>query len=284
MWQPVESATVRRGPLGVHLLAPGRLSDRIAVDVEIDCYESVPRIEIAHRFAFDSASVGTFFDDGSKLLLHWPLSVIESATHDIPFGAVNAAHDQSIFPTNWLDIRAGDAGLLLMHDGTPRHWIANRDVVRLLGWGEDTDAIGNRLGNSRWLKRFDQRLRGVHVVRSAVEVHPLTWGPDDVIAAARSFSCGPFAFSVEDRGHGTLPLDLTLVALSAAGPHATSVTPGEDQVTLRVHGGPRGTPSTGPSAPGLNGLTYRSLKGRRLKRLRPWQIAHMELAQRDIVS
>lgn len=275
VWQQVEPATARRGPLGLRFLARGRLSDTVSVDVEIDLYESLARIEMRHRFTFDNASLGTYFDDDSKLLLHWPFRQIDAATHDIPFGVVDATPEQSLFPTTWLDVRVANAGVLLMHGGTPRHWIVDNEVVRLLGWGEDTDAIGNRLGNWRWLKRFDQRLRGTHVVGSAVEVHPATWGPDELIAAARSYSCRPLVHAVRGRGRGRLPHDLTLAALPAGGPHATSVQPDDGRVSVRVHAGPRRTSARGPSGTAIGATHYRSLAGRRLSVLRPWQIAQL---------
>jgi hypothetical protein len=276
-WQPIEPATVRRGPLGVRFVARGKMSDRVGVDIEIDCYESLARIEIRHRFTFDDASLGTYFDDDSKLLLHWPLRSIESAVHDIPFGVVDAVHDQSFYPANWLDARVGGVGLLIMHSGTPRHWISANEVVRLLGWGEDTDAIGNRLGNWRWLKRFDQRLRGTHVVHSAVEVHPAAWGPHDLIAAARSFSTSPLTYVVDNEGSGRSPLELTLASLPPNGPHATSVRAEGGRVVMRVHAGPQPVPTRDLFASAPRPGIVRSLAGHRLSRLAPWQIAHVEL-------
>lgn len=283
-WQAVAPTTVQRGPLGVRLRAHGRLSERIRVDVEIDCLDALPRIEIRHRFEFDDASIGTYFDDDSKLLLHWPLRVIDGATHDVPFGVVDAVREQSIFPTTWLDLRVGDSGLLLLHAGTPRHWIEDDEVVRLLGWGEDTDAIGNRLGRSRWLKRFDQRLRGEHVIGSAVVVHPATWGPDDLIAEARSYAVRPVVHVIRQPGAGPLPLDSRLVTLPPTGPHATSVTGRSGRVVLRVHGGPNEGSIDDLSASGLRIGAVRSPGGDSLDRLAPWQIAELtfEEASRDV--
>ena len=71
-WQPTADSLLIRGPLGCRFEAHGRLSDRIVVDIEIDFADALRRFQIRHRFRFDDASVGTFFDDDSKLLLHWP--------------------------------------------------------------------------------------------------------------------------------------------------------------------------------------------------------------------
>jgi hypothetical protein len=68
--------------------------------------------------------------------------------------------ERPFFPVSWVDISDNQKGFAYFHQGTIKHWVKDKTLVNLLACGEDTDAIGNRIGIYRWPKTFDQRLDG----------------------------------------------------------------------------------------------------------------------------
>ena len=85
-WNLTAPSSVHTSSLGVTLSVHGRLCDRARADLVIHFYNEFPRIDLAWTFDFDEASIGTFYDDNSKLRVHWPLAFAGEIRHDIPFG------------------------------------------------------------------------------------------------------------------------------------------------------------------------------------------------------
>ena len=169
------------------MLAAGRMGGSIDAQLSIRFYHELPRIDLDWTYEFRQASVGTFFDDDSKLTVRWPLAINAGIYHDIPFGVVETRPDRPFFPTSWVDICDGRRGMAFFHRGISKHWVSEGMLVNLLAWGEDTDAIHNGLGRDRWLKSFDQRLNGSHRVESALYIHPGDWRTGGVVQAALAY-------------------------------------------------------------------------------------------------
>jgi hypothetical protein len=233
-WEPTGPARLRRSALGAALEASGRLCERVQVRVVVQLYQQLAWIDLAWEFDFEQASIGSFFDDDTKLRVQWPLAFQGQIHHDIAFGVTSSLPGRPFFPASWVDISDGDKGLAYFHQGTPKHWVKGGVLFNLLGWGEETDAIGNRLGLGRWPKSFDQRLNGRHRLRAAVYPHAGDWRTADVMSMARSFGHPPLAF-LKSGGEGALPASLDLLELP--GPHvqATAVKVEDGEVMCRVY-------------------------------------------------
>lgn len=263
-----------RSALGLSLTVRGEMGPGITASLRLDCYEALPRIDVTWTFDFDRASVGTFYDDESKLVAHWAHGFAGVASLDIPFGVVTTPPGRPCYPTSWLDWSDGRRGLAHLHAGTPKHWLAGAVLSRLIAWGEETDAIGSRDNLTRWLKSFDQRLNGRHVIRSAVLPHEGTWRDGDVASAARSFR-GMVAARRVRRHDGDLPASGSLLELAGTAGEATSVRCVGDALVVRVydqlgHGGEAAWRTTLGTSSRL-----RSLSGEPIERLAPWQIGEV---------
>ena len=180
VWRAADAGRVRHSPLGMVFSVLGCLGDAVQAALTVRFYHQLARIDLTWDFDFNQASIGTFFDDDSKLLVRWPLALESRIFHDIPFGAIQERQDRPFFPTSWVDLSDGEAGLAFFHQGTPNHWVRDRTLFNLLAWGEQTDAIHNGLGRYQWLKSFDQRLDGRHQIQQAIYPHPGDWQAADV--------------------------------------------------------------------------------------------------------
>jgi alpha-mannosidase len=200
----------------------------------IHLYHQHNRIDFQWDFNFDNASVGTFFDEYSKLLVCWPLKIDGSITHDIPFGVIQERPDRSFFPASWIDLSDGECGFAYFHQGTPRHWVSECTLFNLLAWGEQTDAIHNGMGRYQWLKSFDQRLNGCHTIRYAIYPHPGDWQPANLVKIAREYGFPPLVYPVE-RHNGTLPPAQSIMELVDPAISATSVQVCGEELICRVY-------------------------------------------------
>jgi hypothetical protein len=272
-WEATAPAMVRRSALGLALCAQGRFSERIRADVIVSCYSALPWMSIEWTFQFDDASVGTFFDDESKLLAHWSFGFEGALWHDIPCGAVQARAGRPLFPTRWLDYSNGEVGVGWFHFGTPKHWLLGRRLSGLIAWGEQTDAIGNRIEVRRWRKSFDQRLRGVHRIRYAIHPHRGDWRQATLPRVAESVAA-PIVVAPLRRGRGTLPGEATVLEFMDPAVACTAVRWDDGSGSLRC----RVFESHGEEArlnAALNGLRQEglvSLRGDSIERLSPFQI------------
>ena len=276
-WEATAPSRLRRSPLGLTLVAHGRIGEQVKADVEVTCYHHSPRIDIAFTLEFNDASIGTFYDDESKLCLRWALAFEGEIHHDIPFGIVKAWPERPVFPTSWIDVSDRRRGLAYFHQGTPKHWLRDRTLSNLLAWGEDTDAIGNRIGQNTWPKGFDQRLRGTHVIHCAVYPHAGDWQQADLVSAARSYGCPPWACAGVSSGKGTLPSAMNLLTFMDRNLSATAIMVEDSLLRCRVYSA-SGQPATvDADMHHLRSTALRSLTGEDLQRLAGFQIGHLFL-------
>jgi alpha-mannosidase len=251
----------------------------VKADVTLMFYHQLPRIDLTWTFTFDTASIGTFFDDDSKLRVHWPLSFAGNAYHDIPFGVIRTWDERPFFPASWVDISDGKKGLAYFHRGTCKHWISGQTLVNLFAWGEDTDAIGNRLVQNRWLKSFDQRLRGSHTIHCALYPHLGDWRAADVISVARSYGSPPVAY-LTDAHDGELPASMEVLTLTDPGAAATAVKVEGLQIICRMYAATGETASAEVGMQSLKPVGLRSLAREQITHLNPFQIGELILEPR----
>ena len=277
-WRADGPPSLRRSALGLRLCAPGRLAAGAKVCTTLQFYVQLPWIDLTWDFEFEAASLGSFFDDDSKLRVQFPLAFRGHIYHDIAFGVTTSLEDRPFFPAGWVDVSDGARGLAYFHQGTPKHWFAGQVLNNLFAWGEDTDAIGNRLGRGRWPKRFDQRLNGRHRIRAALYPHPGDWRVANTVGQARSFANPPLVY-LGRRGSGSLPPAGEVFELVGQDLAATSVFVEDDQMVCRFYSF---ATQLRPVAARLEGLTpagLSALDGRALDHINPYQIAHLRLAR-----
>jgi hypothetical protein len=274
-WQP-DAARCRQTPLGVTLTVSGNFGPQARATAVIRMYQDLPWIEVQWTLDFDEASIGSFFDDETKLRMQWPLGFAGPIVHDIAFGHTTSLPERPFFPVSWVDICDGTIGLAYFHQGTPKHWVKDGVLNNLLAWGEDTDAIGNRLEMGRWPKTFDQRLRGSHTFRAAVYPHAGDWRAADVAGMARSFGQRPVAFW-QRAVAGDLPARLEVLALTGAGLAGTAVWAEAGQVICRCYS--TGQPAQGEARlQGLRPAGLYALSGAAVEQLGPFEIGHLRFA------
>jgi hypothetical protein len=233
-WEVTGPARLKRNPLGATLTFVGVMGAQVNATLVINSFNDLARIDLDWTFAFDEASIGHFFDDDTKLRVQWPLSFKGDISHDISFGVVDTREGRPFLPVSWVDISDGKKGLAYFNQGTLKHWVTGKTLVNLFAWGEDTDAIGNRIDMVRWPKCFDQRLNGQHTIHTAIYPHPGNWRTADVIGAARGYGVPPVAFTT-DRHPGVLPVEMTTLQLGQPEIVATAVRIEEGQVLCRFY-------------------------------------------------
>jgi alpha-mannosidase len=274
VWEPDEPAKLLHSSLGEMLSVRGRLGDEVRAEVTIRFYRRLPRIDLTWRFVFHQASIGTFFDDESKLLVQWPLGFSGGIAHDIPFGVIRTRDERSFFPTRWVDVSDGRVGLALFHSGTPHFWVSGGTLFNLIAWGEETDAIHNGLGRHRWLKSFDQRLNGTHTVQYALYPHPGDWKAADVIGAARAY--GSPLVALRSGGHpGALPSTRNILILKDPALIASALFVRDSQGVCRAYAGYGERASGEVEAHGINPAGLRSLTEEEIPWLEPFQIGEL---------
>ena len=273
-WTATAPAEVTQSQLGATVEVAGKMSEQIHARLTVRFYHQLPRIEINYAFQFDRASVGTFFDDDSKLLVSWPLALDGKIYHDIPFGVIQEREDRTFFPVSWSDYTDGENGVTFFHQGTPNHWVHQRTLVNLLGWGEDTDAIHNGLGRSQWVKSFDQRLDGEHTINLAVLPHAGDWRTAGLPQAALEYGIPPVAIQ-SDSHPGDLPSSLALLQLTDPDCVATSIRVNAGHLVCRLFstGKERIIPQTLTHEIQSAGL--RLIQGKPVAGLNPYQIGEL---------
>jgi alpha-mannosidase len=273
-WEVNAPAHVTQSTLGATFKVSGRMGEHIKADLTVRCYHLSPRIDITYQFRFDKASIGTFFDDDSKLLVSWPLALRGKIHHDIPFGVIEEREDRPFFPVSWVDYSDGESGIAFFHQGTPNHWVRERTVFNLLAWGEDTDAIHNGLGRYQWLKSFDQRLDGLHTIQLAVMPHPGDWRAAGLPWAAQEYGMPPLALSTETHP-GELPPSFSLLQLSDPACVATSIQIQAEQLICRLYSTAGTSASTQVDSQSIQAAGLRLIQGEWVNALSPYQIAEL---------
>ncbi len=280
-WQQTRSAQLCTSELGVTFLTAGRMGAAVEAELQIHFYHDMPRIDLDWTFTFDGASIGSFFDDDTKLRVLWPLSFRGAIAHDIAFGVVNARADRPLLPASWVDISDGNKGFGYFHQGTPKHWVTGNTLVNLLAWGEDTDAIGSRLARVRWPKCFDQRLRGTQAIHTAIYPHEGDWRAADLIGAARSFQAPPIAYET-GRHAGVLPPKMDILRLAGEDLTATAVTAADGQVTCRFYSFGQEKKAVTVETDRLKRVGLATLAGDPIDEIGPFQIGTLSF-QSDIL-
>ncbi|HYW25448.1 MAG TPA: hypothetical protein VE953_14860 [Terriglobales bacterium] len=269
-------AAVRRHGLGLTLKTELDLGPRIRVALAVDLFHELARIDLEWTFTFDQASVGTFYDDDTKLCVRWPLAVAGEAVHDIAFGVVAPLEGLPFLPASWTDVSDGSRGLAYLHQGTPKHWVSDGTLTNLFAWGEDTEAIGSRMWRHDWPRAFDQRLTGTHVIRCAVVPHQGDWREADVPGLARAYNARTAAVPAQAR-EGPLPPSREVLALPDRRLHATALCVRGQEVVCRLYGlGPEPAP-VDPRSRDLAEAGLRSVADGPVARVAPFQIAELTM-------
>jgi len=275
-WKPISAAHVQRSSIGTTFLVDGEMGSNVKATLSVCFYEELPQIDLDWSFTFSEASIGHFFDDDTKLRVLWPLGFTGEIHHDISFGVVDTRTDRPFFPASWVDVSDGTKGLAYFHQGTLKHWVAGNTLVNLFAWGEDTDAIGNRLDLVRWPKCFDQRLRGTHTIRAAIYPHNGDWRTADLIGAARSYGTPPMAI-VTDSHPGTLPSEMDILSFADAEIAATSVKVEGEELVCRLYSVKAQAAGLKPALRRLEIEKMHSLGGKSIDEVKPYKIAHLIL-------
>jgi hypothetical protein len=237
-------------------------------------YHHMARIDLDWSFTFDEASIGHFFDDDTKLRVQWPLSFMGNIHHDISFGVVSTRDERPFLPASWVDISDGKKGVAYFHQGTIKHWVIGKTLMNLFAWGEETDAVGNRMDMLRWPKCFDQRLRGKHTIHTAIYPHSGDWRSADVVGAARSYGMAPLAY-VTGSHPGTLPDKMIMLMLNQPEIVATVVRVEGEQVLCRFYSVSQQLEPVEPAVEGLIPVGMTTLLGESIDQIGPFQIGQL---------
>jgi alpha-mannosidase len=275
-FRPTEAARLLRSPLGATITVRGELAANARAALSITFYNELQRIDLAYDFDFDSACIGSFYLDETKLRVQFPLAFTGQIDHDIPFGVVRTIPERPIHPNTWIDISDGSKGLAYFHKGTFKHWVKDNTLVNLLAWGEETNAIGSRMWRENWVKCFDQRLTGSHRIETALYPHTGDWRSGAVWAAAESFGTPLFA-SVAERHEGGLPSSLSLLNIENPQIAATMVKAEAGEIMCRVYSLGTETTALDLAANGLTVSSLQALDGSPISDVRPFQIGLVSL-------
>jgi hypothetical protein len=275
-WEPTAAPRVRRSPLGAVFAVSGQMGPQVEAGLTVRFYHQLPRIDLSWTFTFDTACIGVFYDNDSKLRVHWPLSFSGDINHDIAFGVIQTRDERPFFPASWVDVSDSEKGLAYFHQGTPRHWVTEGVLVNLFAWGEDTAAIGSRLWQHNWPKAFDQRLRGSHTIRCALYPHIGDWQTSDVIGVARSYGAPPMAYSAEVHP-GELPDSMGVLNFLSSSIAATAVKVEGSQIVCRLYSAGEEASSVDADVRGMRSLRLRSLCGEEVDHIAPFEIGELVL-------
>ncbi len=144
---PVALVVERRGKLGTIPLVQRFLY-----------FKQEPLVKTELEFDFSGDKVGYFWLDETKINVYYPATAKE-VWHDIPFGYVQSGEARTILATNWVAC----GGLVLVNRGTPKHWVKNRVLANMLGWGGNS--FSNRLHHDWPVKnQYDIRLYGKQTI------------------------------------------------------------------------------------------------------------------------
>ena len=279
-WRPTAPAHLRKSTLGTTFTTSGEVGADIKATLGIHFYHALPRIDLDWTFIFDQASIGHFFDDDTKLRVRWPLSFQGDIYHDISFGVVETRDERPFLPASWVDISDGKKGFSFFHQGTFKHWVTGKMLVNLFAWGEDTDAIGNRMAKVRWPKSFDQRLRGTHTIHTAIYPHSGDWRTGDVVGAARSYNMPPVAYATHSHT-GKFPAKLDILRLVDTEIASTAVKVEDSRAICRFYSYSQNAKAVVVKTHQLKTERIESLSGEPIDQINPFQIGALTL-QPDI--
>jgi hypothetical protein len=275
-WKSLSPARLRRSPLGLTVSVSGQMGEHVRASLTINFYFALQRIDFSYIFDFDTASLGVFYLDETKLRVHWPLAFRGAIQHDIPFGVVQTREERPIYPSSWVDVSDGEKGLAYLHQGTFKHWVKDQTLVNLFAWGEETNAIGDRMGRDNWAKSFDQRLRGKHTIHSAIYPHMGDWRAAGLPAVARFFAMPPVG-CVAELHDGHLPPRVSLLQLTEPEVMSTGIRTDDAQLICRLYSVSNKTVPVSIVADRLRVSALQILGGKVVSELRPFQIGTLAL-------
>jgi alpha-mannosidase len=276
-WQIHDQAEIFESPLGTTFYASGSLNPQIHSDLKINFYKDLPRIDFEWKFEFNKASVGSFFDDETKLRVQWPLAFAGLCQHDIAFGVVPTLEERPFFPVSWADISDNQKGFAYFHQGTIKHWVKDQMLVNLFAWGEDTDAIGNRIGIYRWPKTFDQRLDGRHTIKYSIYPHQGDWRFGNVSTMARSYINPPLPFIKAANSGGSLTAQMELLQIQNPDHIVTAIKVENSDLLCRLYSVSLNEEPVKILAKGLEIKELTAISGEVTKKLAPYKIGKILL-------
>ena len=276
LWKTDGPALARRSMLRTEFEVAGQIGPQTMASLTLSFYHHLPRIDVSWTFTFDTASIGTYYDDDTKLRVQWPLSFSGDIYHDMAFGVIQDRDERPFFPASWVDISDGRRGLAYLHQGTPKHWVTEGMLVNLFAWGEDTAAFNNRMFQVNSSKRHDQRLQGIQAIRCALYPHAGDWRTADVMGVARSYGTPPVAYLAGVHG-GELPSSKEILGLAPHVIAATAVRVQGSGVLCRLFSAAEEPVVVDASTCCLRSVGLRSLDGGNLASLRPFQIGELLL-------
>ncbi len=208
---PAGPPAVTEGPVACRVRVAGTIGDAGLVQ-EITFYHHLPRIDFTLTFDFHETAFGNYWEDESKLNVYWPVAPRGDLDHDVPFGVVRGHRERAFFPTTWARLGSDRAGLAFFHRGTNRCWVRDNVLANVLACGVVGRDIGTRATPQMYIKDYDLRLRGRHVINYAICPHEEGWRGAGVPMQAFSYQ-HPLRVTVANGCNGSLPPAVSLARL-----------------------------------------------------------------------
>jgi len=228
-----KEAYITRGPLITILEVHGRLGN-LETETQIFFYKNLPRIDFQLEINFEKTSLGTYWNDESKLNLYWPLNYQGEIYHDIAFGVIKGRQNRPLFAINWLDFSDGEKGFSYMNKGTPKCWVKNSTIANILAWGGEGNQFTNRM-MQKWVKELDLRLDGKQTFYYSIYPHKGTWQEAGVPIIAKSYSEPLLGFQAQGNGNDVLPPEISLFTFQSANIIPTSIQRTEEGLKCRFY-------------------------------------------------
>ncbi len=228
-----KEAYIIRGPLVTILIVYGKLGN-LETKTQVYLYKDLPRIDFQTEINFEQTSLGTYWNDESKLNIYWPLGYTGEVFYDIAFGIVEGKRNRPLFATNWLDFSDKEKGFTYINMGTPKHWIHDNVIANVFAWGAQGRQFTNRM-MKEWVKDLDLRLDGKQVFNYSIYPHEGDWKDAKVPIIAKSY-CEPLlGFQVKGDNNTTSPSEISLFTLEPINMIPTSIQRTEKGIHCRFY-------------------------------------------------
>ncbi len=93
-WAPSNDPQLGKSLLGLNFSLTGHMGPSISATLLISFYNELPRIDFSWRCEFADASIGSFYNDNTKLRVHWPVSFSGDIYRDIAFGVISSREER----------------------------------------------------------------------------------------------------------------------------------------------------------------------------------------------
>jgi hypothetical protein len=188
----------------------------IPAEVEFLASPHLPFLQVTTRFHFNNHSIGTMWQDWTKLNSYWPVDG-KDTRHDIPYGAISGRDTVPLYAPSWLSVSGPSGRLALLNTGTPKHYVQDGVIACVWAWGGRS--FSNRM-HVDWAKKdqYDLTLKGTQTIRIGVLGAEPEISEVDVARAAQYLNCplavfaGPLSPS---HGSTLAPLDFSATSLVA---------------------------------------------------------------------